>query len=54
VAEKHVPEAEVRVGGRIVGVVGKRGLSLRYCRFPLPIGEEYLRLRHVGRRIVRL
>ena len=25
-----------------------RGCSLRYCRFPLPFGEEYLRLRHVG------
>ena len=38
----------------IVGVVGKRGLGLRYCRSPLPFVEEDLRLRHMGPRIVRL
>ena len=32
----------------------KCGRSLRYCRFPLPFGEEHLPLRHVGPRIVRL
>ena len=40
VAEKHVPEAGRRTGGRIVWVVRKRGLGLRYCRFPLPFVKE--------------
>ena len=39
---------------RIVGVVRNRGLSLRYCRSPLPFAEEDPRLRHMGPRIVRL
>ena len=53
-AEEHVPEAALRMRVRIVGVVRKRGVSLRYCRSPLPFVEKDFRLRHAGLRIVRL
>ena len=54
VAEEQVPEAEVRVRVRIVGIIRKRGLSLRYCRSPLLFVEEDPRLRQMSPRIVRL
>ena len=40
VAEKHVPEAEVRMRGRIVGVVRKRGLGLRYAAFHCRLAKK--------------
>ncbi len=54
VAEEQVPEAALCMRVRIVGIIGKRGLSLRYRRSPLLFVEEDLRLRHMGPRIVRL